>query len=229
MRSNLCPGKLDLVTGLIFWSKTPSLSWFFQQVVASLSSHLQEEWIAQNPEFQPANETDAWLARGSRQAHKKRALSALQIARDRKRQKFEKDEKATKKPAPKAQPLPPLHAARDLYQYYMASRREFQGCPLFCLVSDESRKGGKDRLATVLLNLQTGKACFGPPQDSKHRFALALSPSLRFVIFLFLCCTSHFRPFVHCLCPLSCFPSPPHSPAPSLPFQRIGLKVWVYV
>ena len=62
---------------------------------------------------------------------------------------------------------------QQLTRYWLGARQQFSQCNIVAMSGDEARVGGKSRFYGALMNLLTGKTCWGPPQDSCDKFTYA--------------------------------------------------------
>ena len=58
------------------------------------------------------------------------------------------------------------HTAEDRYRYWMASRRALAGAAQIAISDDDTTVGGKNRMQSVLQNLETGETMWGPPLEA---------------------------------------------------------------
>ena len=71
----------------------------------------------------------------------------------------------------KVSKLDETHTSHDRYQYWLACRRAMLNCKHMCLVDDDTTIGGKHRMASVLMNLDTGEAMWAQPLVAWRNFS----------------------------------------------------------
>lgn len=72
---------------------------------------------------------------------------------------------------------------QQLTRYVLGARQRFFKSNIIAMSSDEARVGGKGRLYGALMDLETGLACWGPPQDDSKKTV----PAIFLFLFLIVC------------------------------------------
>ena len=165
--------QMELSDFLCLCQRHATLHWLFQQTLRQLSFLLQMEVMARNGAFCHCNASDAWQFRS--RAERKRelasaALSSARASKAAKRSEVTGRSPAVSRCASMQQQLTPHQVQKNLCEYFRASRGALEDAKMVALCDDGSRKGGKERLCSLLMNLATGSTCFGPPQESRDTY-----------------------------------------------------------
>ena len=157
----------DLLVGL---HRTDHLSWLECQVVHGIADQACKAFFASEiQEKADSHELRFTNNRKKNPAERHRAV-AMAWAR------ASKKEKKSQKMSSKARAAVKAAAARaktwlssrdkrsECGAYFVAARRAFSGCRRLCVSLDASRGGGRKRSHFAMLDLESGVACWGPPQ-----------------------------------------------------------------
>ena len=168
-------GQIPLSDLLLLLEPCKTSDKIYIEIIKGASARIWEQW-QQNQSVKPKNqdqEEESSTAHTRMQAAitRKKTKEDLEAAErlTNKRKAVDEDElpnATSKNKSSGSGKNIDTYNAHERYQYWLASRRALLNCNQVCIVDDDTTIGGKHRMQSALMNLETGETMWGPPLDS---------------------------------------------------------------